>query len=86
MRDLSNVAQVIVQEKGDMAEAWRMEHSDLAEFTNNMVRDIPRMFKRVDNMANFHITPQEVLEFVRLCDVLLKEFRAHLKVAMEASL
>ncbi|KAI5439899.1 hypothetical protein KIW84_025311 [Lathyrus oleraceus] len=86
LRDLADVAQVIVQEQGDRAKAWRMEHSDVAELDNNMVQDIPRMFIRDENMANFHNTPQEVLEFVRLCDVLLKKFRAHLKVVMEAPL
>ncbi|KAI5412972.1 hypothetical protein KIW84_057550 [Lathyrus oleraceus] len=86
IRDLTITAQIIVQEQGDWAEAWRVEHSNLVEFSNNLVRDIPRMYKRVDGVANFHNTPQDVLEFIRLCDIMLKEFRAHLKVAMEASL
>ena len=86
LRDLSFVAQVIVQEQGDRAEAWRIEHSNLAEFANNLVRDIPRMFRRADGMANFHNTPQEVLEFIRLCDFVLNELKAHLKRAMEEPL
>lgn len=86
LRDLSVAAQVIVQEQGDPAEAWRIEHSNLAEFANNLVRDIPRMYKRVDGVANFHKTPEEVLEFSRLCDVMLKEFKVHLKKATEAPL
>lgn len=51
-----------------------------------MVRDVPRMYTRADSVENFHNTAQEVLEFIRLCDVMLKEFKAHLKVAMEAPL
>ncbi|KAI5427753.1 hypothetical protein KIW84_032966 [Lathyrus oleraceus] len=86
LRDLVDDAQVIVQEQGDKVEAWRMEHSKLEDFANNMVQDIPRMFRKDDRVANFHNTPQEVLEFARLCNVLLKEFKAHLKVAMEAPL
>ncbi|KAI5424740.1 hypothetical protein KIW84_030796 [Lathyrus oleraceus] len=86
LRDLSAAAQVIVQEQGDRAEAWRIEHSNLAEFANNLVRDIPRMFRRADGMANFHNTPQEVLEFIRLCGVMLEEFKAHLKKAMNTPL
>ncbi|KAI5435750.1 hypothetical protein KIW84_022251 [Lathyrus oleraceus] len=79
-------AQVIVQEQGDRAKAWRIEHSNLAEFANNLVQDIPRMFRRADGVANFHSTSQEVLEFMRLYDVMLKEFKAHLKRAMEEPL
>ncbi|KAI5434061.1 hypothetical protein KIW84_021068 [Lathyrus oleraceus] len=56
------------------------------EFDKNLVRDIPRMYKRADGVANFHNIPREVLEFIRLCDVMLKEFKAHLKKAMEAPL
>ncbi|KAI5421970.1 hypothetical protein KIW84_045427 [Lathyrus oleraceus] len=77
---------VIVQEQCDRAEAWRIEHSNLDEFANNLVRDIPRMFKRADDVANFHNTPQEVLEFIKLYDVMLKEFKAHLKRVMDAPL
>lgn len=57
LRDLADVSQVIVQEQGDKAEAWRIEHSTLTEFANNMVPDVPRMSKRDDSMANFHNTP-----------------------------
>ncbi|KAI5426664.1 hypothetical protein KIW84_032191 [Lathyrus oleraceus] len=78
--------EVIVKEQGDRAEAWRIEHSNLAEFANKLVREISRMFKRVDGVANFHNTPQEVIKFIRLCDVMLKEFKAYLKRAMEAPL
>ncbi|KAI5415257.1 hypothetical protein KIW84_040632 [Lathyrus oleraceus] len=86
LRDLIIVAQVIVQEQGDRGEAWRIEHYNLAEFANKLVRDVPMMYMRDDNVANFHNTPQEVLEFIRRCDVMLKEFSAHLKVAMEVPL
>lgn len=37
LRDLSAAAQLIVQEQDDRAEAWRIEHSNLAEFANNLV-------------------------------------------------
>lgn len=84
LRDLIDVAQVIVQEQGDRAEAWMIEHSNV--FSNNLVWDVPRMYMRADNVANFHNTLQEVFEFIRLCDVMLKEFRTHLKVAIEAPL
>ena len=84
LRDLSAATQVIVQEPGDRAKASRIEHSNMAEFANNLVRDIPRMFKRVDVVENFHNTPQEVLEFIRLCDIMLQESKAHLQRPMEA--
>lgn len=74
LRDLVDAAQVIVQEQDDRDDGWRIEHSNLVEFANNLVRDAPRMYTRADSVANFHNTPQEVLEFIRLCDVMLKEF------------
>ena len=86
LRDLTAAAQVIIKEQGDKAKAWRVEYSNMAEFTSNLLWDIPRMYRRADGVANFHNTPQEVLEFIRLCDVMLKEFKAHLKVAMDAPL
>ncbi|KAI5444836.1 hypothetical protein KIW84_013207 [Lathyrus oleraceus] len=79
-------AEVIVQEQGDRAEALRVEYSNLADFANNMIRDTPWMYKRANGVANFDNTPQEVLEFIRLCDIMLKEFKAHLKVAIKAPL
>lgn len=86
LRDLIDVAQVIVQKQGDRDEAWRIEHSNLEEFANNLVRDVPRMYRRVYSIVNFHNIPQQVLKFIRLCDVMLKEFKAHLKVVIEAPL
>ena len=83
LRNISEAAQVIVQEQSDKAEAWRMEYTKLVEFANNMVRDIPRMHKRANNVMNFDNTPREVFEFIKLCEMLLEEFRAHLKKAME---
>lgn len=44
------------------------------------------MYVRADGVANIHNTPQEVFEFIRLYNVMLKEFKAHLKKAMEAPL
>ncbi|KAI5431579.1 hypothetical protein KIW84_035675 [Lathyrus oleraceus] len=58
-----------VWEQQERTEAWRIEHSNMADFANNLVRDVPRMYKRVDSVANFRNTPQEVFEFIRLCDV-----------------
>ena len=83
LKNISDAAQVIVQEQGDKAEAWRMEYTDLAEFANNMVRDVPRMHKRANDVMNFDNTPLEVFEFIKLCELLLEEFKAHLKKAME---
>ncbi|KAI5400828.1 hypothetical protein KIW84_065621 [Lathyrus oleraceus] len=54
LRDLFATAQVIVQEQGDWAEAWRVECSNLEEFANNLVCDILRMYKRADDVANFY--------------------------------
>lgn len=37
-------------------------------------------------MVHYDNTPQEALEFIEFCDILLKEFRAHLDVAMKTPL
>lgn len=44
------------------------------------------MHKRANNVANFDNTPQEVLEIIKLYDILLKEFMAHLNKDMEEPL
>lgn len=84
LRDLANDAQVIVQEQYDKAEAWKTEHFNLTEFANNLVRDILRMHRRASNVVLPCNVPHEVLEFIEICDIVLKEFKAHLGVAMKA--
>lgn len=58
LRDLNAAAQAIVREQGNGAEAWRIEHSNMAEYTNNLVWDIHRMYIRVGGVENFRNTPQ----------------------------
>lgn len=57
----------------------RLKHGEL-------VRDIPIMHKRASNTNHYSNTPQEALEIIGLCDVHLKEFRAHSDVAMKTPL
>lgn len=57
----------------------RLKHEEL-------VRDIPRMHKRASNTTHYGNTPQEALEITELCDVNLKEFRAHSDVAIKTPL
>lgn len=68
LRELANTVQVIVQEQCDKSKAWKIEYSNLSEFANNLIWDIPRMHRRARSMTHYDNTPQEDLEFIKLCD------------------
>ncbi|MCI35203.1 hypothetical protein A2U01_0056424, partial [Trifolium medium] len=77
--------QATIQELHQEAVKWKTEFFNLAEFANNVVRGIPSIHKRAYDVLPDN-TPAAVFDFVEICGAMLKEFKASLDAAREASL
>ncbi|KAK2351445.1 hypothetical protein QL285_097261 [Trifolium repens] len=86
LRDLASQDLATTQKILDEATRWKTDFSNLAEFANNVVRDIPRMHKKAYVAMFPDNTPPAVFNFVESCGVMLREFRASLDAARKARL
>jgi hypothetical protein len=86
LRDLASQDQVTTQKILEEAIKWKTEFSNLAGFANDMVRDIPKMHREAYVAMFPDYTPITVFNFVEICGVMLREFRASLDAARKAKL
>jgi chromosome segregation ATPase len=86
LRDLASQDLATTQKIIEEATRWKTDFSNLAEFANNVVRDIPRMHKKAYAAMFPDNTPPAVFNFVESCGVMLREFRASLDAARKARL